>query len=110
MEKSVENNWEIGTKIVRLVRFSEDGSPEISNVKIETTERGTHMMRAFPYKVFNNKVPFVSEIDKGIVCFCSYKIPDDWIYFEVVAKHKTGHSLFVKPVSGTIDELLEYYD
>jgi hypothetical protein len=44
-----------------------------------------------------------------MVCLCFESIPTNWTYFQIVKVHYLGTGLVVKPVVGTLDELLKQY-
>lgn len=104
-------NWKIGDKIARIVVASATLPLKIcTDYKFEKTERNSYILRAMTHKSFWNTIPIVVTTGVGVVCFCKEEIPYNWIYFEVIGVSKSGKALFVKPVTGTFTDLLEYYD
>lgn len=48
--------------------------------------------------------------EAGLVCFCSDEIPDDYTHFIITDILAGGSCVHVKPISGSLDALLEKFE
>jgi len=99
---------EIGTLILRPVR-----NGAALDVVPEETEQGSLMLRAIQVHEFRT-ADFEAWVaspanSPGVVCFCHYEIPGDWIYLEVKGHSKNKNCVFVRPIVGKMEELLSKY-
>ena len=106
----------IGSKILRPVKCYENGNRELINLEPSNTDTGYRVLKASRY--VGNPICYYTKhwiatkpsISNSLVCFCSEEIPNDWIYLEVVGMAKNKKSCFVKPVCGTLQDLLQFFN
>lgn len=105
----------MGSLILRPVSRKQDGSTEFIDIDFAPTDTGYKVFKASRY--VGNPICYYTRkwiatkptINKSLVCFCAQDIPDDWIAFEVVGFSKKKRSCFVKPVKGTMKDLLQHF-
>lgn len=105
----------MGTKILRPVSRYEDGHTELLDIEFLTTDTKYSLLKAARY--VGNPLCYYTEhwlavkpsISKSMVCFCAEEIPANWIYFVVTGLSKNKNCVFVRPVVGTLEDLLSFY-
>ena len=105
----------VESKIIRPVKGYNTGRIKILDIAFSLTEKGTYLFKAVRYK--NDPISYYTDewlvgdpkLNKAVVCFCCEKIPNNWIYFKVTSIPENSKCVFVKPISGTSEELLSMY-
>jgi hypothetical protein len=102
-----------GTIIVRSVLLFDTGRFELMPVPFRITEQKTYIFKAtWNEGLFTNNfhITYKSFAADGVVCFCSdYVDKEDIIAFGVKGVAKNKKSLFVAPITGSIDKLINKY-
>lgn len=103
----------VGTIIVRPAKIFNTGRAEFVDIEFAEATKGEKI--SFVFKGRQSQLYFTKawtvreSTKKGIICFCEVEVPNDWIAFEVTKVGNKGTSAIVKPITGTIESLLEKY-
>lgn len=102
---------EIGDLIVLPIRLNDITGPFFGKAQIEDQGKN-YVFRAIMGGGYCTRFFVVSENIRsaGLVCFCyQKKLPKNHIGFKIIKVNKGEKSVIVKPVSGTINDLMQCY-
>lgn len=102
---------EVGDLIILPVRLHMFHGPYFGKAQIE--DQGKNYVFRAVIGAYHTKFFVVSEDihGHGLVCFCyQKKLPKNHIGFKITKINLSGKSVTVKPVSGTISDLMQCYN
>ncbi|MFA6271932.1 MAG: hypothetical protein WC693_02370 [Patescibacteria group bacterium] len=110
----------MGDLILRKVFFSIQEPPRMADLDPMPSNYGGVIFRADPGGVLHYTADERSWVvtpttrrNTGLICFCYFALPADTsnvIGFRVKRINNNGTSVCVKPVFGTMEELLQHYN
>ena len=108
----------IGDKVYRALDVKTvDGEPKytvLGGNEFPKTEN-SWVIRIFDSALLSDmRLVTFDGAESGVIGFCDFPIPEDWVYFVVVGISKKSKCVFVRPVAGDPDNLvakeMEAYD